>query len=1086
MADHDEDVPDVDYEGEEEEDHHHHPPTPAKSPAKSPAKAAGSAGIATAGAGDSETDDDDDGDEGGAGPRPAPPAGAGGGSPAGRGEGDSETDSEGEEGGGSGGGVGGGGGGGGGRRRADGGGEGGRKDGAPPPRKDETKDGEDGLLPGRGGSRAVPSGMDRALAAPREGPPPAPERFGRGEGERPRDGGRDRGYGREGGGREFDRGGGRGGGSRWGERDGGRGGGSRWGGRADAAGQRKQPPEDYVGVYIPPAKRAALEEQRKAAEAEGKAGDKEAGEQAPRKAATPAHVQRQTWEALTKSINGTINRLSPATIKPLIHALFSEINLVRGRGLLVRSVLRASQASPKYTPAYAALMAVVNTKLPECGELLLTRCVLVFRRSYQRRDRSGVSSILSLMGHLFNQGLAHELLTLQVLTVLLDGDPTEDSVDVAAGYFCVVGRRLTEVSPAGVRAVTERLRGLLHEGTVGRRGQYRIEAALKVKKGGFADYPAIPDEEELDLVEREDQITFEIGLDDEGLKSEEELDRFRFDEGYDDKEEEWKAIRTEILGEDSASGSGSESGSESESESESEDEQEAPPAAPSGDAKKTVVVEDLTEADLVHLRRTIYLTIMSSATFEECTHKLAKMDIPPGRENEMINMIIECCSQERTFLRYYGLVSGRFCLLDERWQDAFESAFGTQYDTIHRLETNKLRNVAKLFGHLLHTDAVSWQVLSRVHLNEDETTSSSRIFVKILVQEMAEAMGMAALKRRFDSDNADPDEPAPGGGEGAVVAAPAGGTGRPHGESSVREWFRGMFPKDNARNTRYAINFFTSIGLGPLTDGMREFLKNAPKLILARARAEAEAKEAAKDKEDDESSVISASSSDTSSFDSSSSSESSSSGGSSSSGSRSSYSSSSRSYSSSSSGDRYRRRKGRDRRRGRDRKKGGRRRSRSYSSSSSSSGSDSSSDSRGGRGQGRRGGGRDKDRRSKDGRDGRRPSKEGQARDDAGRGDDPRDGGAPTLDDAGSSRRSVSESPPARRGARGDRGDESDGDRRRGQGKRSRSPAGSRGPSSGSSRPARKTSRREGTREDRGGRDRDGGTRSDRRGTSRK
>ena len=33
--------------------------------------------------------------------------------------------------------------------------------------------------------------------------------------------------------------------------------------------------------------------------------------------------------------------------------------------------------------------------------------------------------------------------------------------------------------------------------------------------------------------------------------------------------------------------------------------------------------------------------------------------------------------------------------------------------------------------------------------------------------------------------------------------------------------------------TRFSINFFTSIGLGALTDDMREFLKQAPKLIMA-------------------------------------------------------------------------------------------------------------------------------------------------------------------------------------------------------------------------------------------------------------
>lgn len=701
--------------------------------------------------------------------------------------------------------------------------------------------------------------------------------------------------------------------------------------------------EDNVGVYIPPAKRRMLEMERKL-DAENKSNDNNininttSSDDRPSKSltTTPITVQRQSWENLKRSINGTINRLSPSTIKPLIHTLFTTANLLRGRGILARSLLRASQASPQYAPSYAALMAVINTKLPECGELLLTRAILAFRRGYKTRDRNVVSSTLSLLGHLFNQGMAHELLSLQILTVLLDGDPTEDSVDVAVGYMCVVGRQLSEVSPAGVHAVMERFRGLLHEGSIGRRAQYRIESLLKIKKGGFRDYPTIPDEENLDLVEREDQITFELGLDDEGLKKEEGLDVFHYDEEYDENEAEWAKIRAEILGDEDDSSD--ESGSDSD---ESEDEKEiADQEFDTGggqEAKKTVVIQDLTETDLVHLRRTIYLTIMSSATFEECTHKLAKMDIPEGKESELINMIIECCSQERTFLRYYGLVSGRFCLLHERWQDAFEEAFATQYNTIHRLETNKLRNVAKLFGHLLHTDSISWSVLSCIHLNEDETTSSSRIFIKILVQEMAEAMGMVALKVRFDTDNSAPDGELAGADASTALVVT---NGKQQPATSTREWFKGMFPKDNARNTRYAINFFTSIGLGPLTDGMREFLKNAPKLIMAQAQAAA-AKEAAKNRDDsDASSVISSSSSDTSSYDSSSS------------GSYSSSSSSSHSSSSYSSGSR---RKKSSSKRGR-----GRRRGRSYSSSSSS-GSFSRS-SRSSRGRGRKS---SKDKRDK-------------------------------------------------------------------------------------------------------------------------
>jgi hypothetical protein len=48
--------------------------------------------------------------------------------------------------------------------------------------------------------------------------------------------------------------------------------------------------------------------------------------------------------------------------------------------------------------------------------------------------------------------------------------------------------------------------------------------------------------------------------------------------------------------------------------------------------------------------------------------------------------------------------------------ESFESIFKEQYDTIHRLETNKLRNVAKMFAHLLYTDSLPWSVSSWVNI----------------------------------------------------------------------------------------------------------------------------------------------------------------------------------------------------------------------------------------------------------------------------------------------------------------------------------------------------------------------------------
>lgn len=52
---------------------------------------------------------------------------------------------------------------------------------------------------------------------------------------------------------------------------------------------------------------------------------------------------------------------------------------------------------------------------------------------------------------------------------------------------------------------------------------------------------------------------------------------------------------------------------------------------------------DFSEKDLVNLRRTIYLVIVSSIDFEECCHKLLKLNIREGQEMEVsMDQLIVC------------------------------------------------------------------------------------------------------------------------------------------------------------------------------------------------------------------------------------------------------------------------------------------------------------------------------------------------------------------------------------------------------------------------------------------------------------
>ena len=106
----------------------------------------------------------------------------------------------------------------------------------------------------------------------------------------------------------------------------------------------------------------------------------------------------------------------------------------------------------------------------------------------------------------------HELLALELLTVLL-GTPTGDSVEVAIEFVKECGFTLQELTPQGLHGIFERFRGILHEGEIDKRVQFMIEGLFAFRKSGCEGKKGVPPE--LDLVEEDDQIVHEIGLDDE-------------------------------------------------------------------------------------------------------------------------------------------------------------------------------------------------------------------------------------------------------------------------------------------------------------------------------------------------------------------------------------------------------------------------------------------------------------------------------------------------------------------------------------------------------------------------------------------
>jgi pre-mRNA-splicing factor CWC22 len=520
--------------------------------------------------------------------------------------------------------------------------------------------------------------------------------------------------------------------------------------------------------------------------------------------------QRLAWERLRKRIHGVVNRANASNAADCAVELL-QLNLVRGMGLLCRSLLRAQVVSQNFSPAYAAVVCALNARLPELGQVLLARIISQLKRGMDASDRGVCVASVKFVAHLYNQSVVDALLPLEIMHILASAQ-SNDSMELLVVFIKECGALLADSEPRMLDELFQVLRTVVQEGEVDTRIQYLVEGLMTLRRSSFKGYESLPNE--LDLIPDEDRIIHNASFsgDDDGMLP--ELDAFAFDDDWEESELRYAEFRLQVLGEDDSllfedAPEVADSVDDGGGDARDDD------SAPNNLTTSAVTQEraeakqaDMTEDELVTFRRKVYLQIMSAVGYEECAHKLAQfMRSHRGNEGELCNMILECCSQERTFMRYYGLVGKQFCLLNKVYVARFEEAFAEHYATIHQFDSRKIRNMANFYAFLLCSDVLPWSIFSVAVLSEDETTSSSRIFLKYILLELSQTLTLGEVGRRFADER-------------------------------LKRYVSGLFPSTIPANMRFAINFFTAIGLGPLTDGMRAQLRELPLQNAATAIAQ--------------------------------------------------------------------------------------------------------------------------------------------------------------------------------------------------------------------------------------------------------
>lgn len=521
--------------------------------------------------------------------------------------------------------------------------------------------------------------------------------------------------------------------------------------------------------------------------------------------------QLQKWQKLETTLEEYLEQLNESNIDDVFRKIINNVNIVWGQDIAIKYILCYKSQFGLSSNVVCALVKRLSQFIPAFGIKLTKQIIFTFADSFQNLRSVETLELLALVGDMFNHSVIAELVLLQVFQMLSKGNNQKDDTLGIRGIIklmSVCGKKLSKTNPRVHDGIFEKLNTT----------QMDDDKVTEVwnnlcvsKDNDYENVPTILIPRYKEHVIETEPVTFIIAK--ELKEPDDQLGEFHFVNDLAEITDQWEDLKTAI----------EENPIMTETEVESTPAEVIEVATPQDSEKRANVeyVKDMTNTADIEFKKEVYLILKSSLSGDEAAHKILKRRTPDELKFNIVDIIIKSSIQEATYSKFYGIIAERLLNSHKAWKPAFNKIFNENYQELDTFEPAQLRIVGKFWGHLFSTDYIGFELFQIVKINAEDSTPPSRIFIKFIFQELVADLSINELKDRLSEDY-------------------------------IQPYVGGMFPNDDIENIRYSINYFTAIGLGVLTDKMRERLAE----LEEETRAEEEEGEEQDEQEDEEHSTM--------------------------------------------------------------------------------------------------------------------------------------------------------------------------------------------------------------------------------------